>query len=325
MERREAAALVAQAQAANKGAETALGNARHEQAILVTAAQQQLDRARTALNQARQRRAQAAAGLDGAKERGAQAATAVAQAGHLATQSQAQLDLVLAGTRAERLAQAAAAVQLAEATHAGAGQALGNARQALADRFAYRAQVAATEAQASGSRARLDAAQAALDLALAGNTNEVIEAARADLRQAVAAEGVARARLADTVIRAPASGTISELILRQGEGCTPGSVIVRMLDLKHLWVRIYLPVPALERIRLGQPCTVAADAFPAKRFPGKVLTCSPQAEFTPKNTQTVDERVKQVFWVKVDIGDGQGLLKPGVPVDVTVTTTDHQP
>jgi HlyD family secretion protein len=174
------------------------------------------------------------------------------------------------------------------------------------------------EQQVAVGEARVAAARAALDLAVAGATDETVQAARGQVKQAEGAVAAARARVEDTVVRAPADGTISEVILRQGEAATPGSVVVRMLDLQHLWVRVYLPVPQFGRVKRGQPAEVTADAYPAKRYTGQVLTVSDQAEFTPKNTQTVEERVKEVFWVKVGVGNGLGELKAGMPVDVAL-------
>jgi multidrug resistance efflux pump len=317
-ERSEAGADVRRNEAAVAGAETALANARHEQEIQLSTARQAADRADTAATQARERRKEAAAALDQARDKEAQEVAAVEQFTHQSGQAQAELDLALAGTRAERIAAAEAAVRVAEAQQGGAAQSLIDAKRALADRFNYRQQLQAADQQAAVAKAKVDEAQAVLDLALAGNTTQAINAARGDLDQAKAAEVTAQANFDYTEIRAPATGAISEVILRQGEECTPGSVVVRMLDLAHQWVRIYLPVPAMTRIVRGQEADVLADAMPGKPFPGHVMAISDQAEFTPKNAQTVEERVKQVFWVKIDIGDGGGRLKPGIPVDVRI-------
>ncbi|MBI2298308.1 MAG: HlyD family efflux transporter periplasmic adaptor subunit [Armatimonadetes bacterium] len=304
MERREAAAGVAQAEAAARGAQDGLANARREEAILRAGSRQQLERARAAAEQLR---------LD---RQGAE--SALGQARQQAAQAKAQLDLLLAGTRAEQVEQAAAAVKQAEAGRQGAGAAVRHTRQILADRFALRQQLTAAEHQVTAAAARVAAARASLDLALAGTTPELKEAARGDMQQAEAAERAAASRLADSYLLAPRAGTVSEVILREGEAVSPGSVVVRMFDLARLWVRTYLPVTQFGRIHRGDKATVTCDAQPGKTYPGEVLTVSDESEFTPKNTQTTEERIKQVFWVKVGVGDGQGELKPGLPVDVVL-------
>ncbi len=303
-ERREAEAAVARAQAELRGAKQDLANARHEQSILVATAQQSLERAGSAVSQGEQRRHQAAAALQ--------------QAHRQRDQAQARLDLLLAGTRSERVAQTAAGVDSARATESGARDALRRAQLTTGDRFALRQQLETARGNLSAARSRVEAAQADLDLAVAGNTREKIGAARGQVAQAEAARDTASSKLDDTVILAPRSGTITEVILREGETVSPGSVVVRMLDLERLWVRIFLPVRHFGKVVRGQGAAVTADAFPGKRYDGTVLTVSDSAEFTPKNTQTVEERVKQVFWVKVGVGNGQGELKPGLPADVVL-------
>jgi HlyD family secretion protein len=289
-ERREASAGLEKAEAVATGAERGVANARHEQAIAEAAALQQRERARAAVEQAR----------------------------HVRGQAVARLDALVEGTRPEELAQAGARVESARAGVSGAGRAVENASQAEQDRFTARQKLETADATVQTAQARTEAARAQLDLALAGNTNEAIEAARGQIREAEAARAGAVARLDQSTIRAPRSGTVREVVLREGEMVTPGSVVVRILDLDHLWVRIYLPVPDFGKVVVGQQARITSDAYPDQPHLGAVLTVSDEAEFTPKNTQTVEERVKQVFWVKVDAGNGGGLLKPGMPVDVVL-------
>jgi len=303
-QRGEADAAVNQAQAAVRGAEDALANARHEDAVLKAGTRQQLERARTAAAQAKDQQTRAQSGRRQAVERKAQA--------------QAQLDLLQSGTRAERLEQAAAQVKAAEASRRGALDAVANARQAKADRFDLQRQYESAQQSEAMASARYDQAAAQLDLAIAGATDSTIQAARGQLEQAQAAVQLVGTQLEDTVIRAPQAGVVTEVVLRAGEAVSPGSVVVRMIDSAHQWVRVYLPVTAFGRVQIGQTAHVRWDGQPDKAFDGRVSALSDEAEFTPKNTQTVEQRVKQVFWVKVDIGDGGGILKPGLPVDVTI-------
>ncbi len=301
-ERGEAEALVARAEAELRGAREAVDNARREDAVLDATTQQQLARAKAAV-------AQAEDAVD-------QAAATVAQTGRLRDQAAARLAKLEAGTRSEQVEQAAAQVQQAAAAQGGAATALQHSRQAAADRFALRQQLVAAEGQVAAATARVEAARAQLDLAVAGPKKEQIGAARGDLQQAEASTAAAATRYADTAVRAPRSGTVSEIVLREGETVSPGSTVVRLLDLRHLWLRVYLPVRQFGRIRMGQTARVRADAYPDKVYPGRVIAVSDEAEFTPKNTQTTEERVKQVFWLKVEVADESGELKPGLPADV---------
>jgi HlyD family secretion protein len=81
---------------------------------------------------------------------------------------------------------------------------------------------------------------------------------------------------------------------------------------------IYVTEKELGRVRLGDGAEVNIDAFPDKAFAGKVTFISPEAEFTPKNIQTKEDRVKLVFGVKVEIENREGLLKPGLPADAVI-------
>lgn len=103
-----------------------------------------------------------------------------------------------------------------------------------------------------------------------------------------------------------------------GELVTPGATVVTLVDLDSVHVMIYVTEKELGRVRLGDAAEVKIDAFPDKAFAGKVTYISPEAEFTPKNIQTKEDRVKLVFGVKVEIENREGLLKPGLPADAVI-------
>ena len=230
--------------------------------------------------------------------------------------AQAQLEVLLAGTREERIGQARAALAMAEADAEGARAGLDNALEVYKDRLAARAQRDEAQAAFESALATERAARAELDLLLAGHTEEAIEAARGRMAQAEAAARAAQARRGYCDIVAPCSGTITEVPAKVGEMITPGAPIVVLMDLDNLWLRAYLSFTSLGQIHLGQPLRVATDALPQRAFDGKVIRISDEAEFTPKDVQTAEQRVKQVYWIKVALGDAGGLLKPGMPGDV---------
>ncbi len=117
-------------------------------------------------------------------------------------------------------------------------------------------------------------------------------------------------------ITAPRTGTVITVFMEPGEVAAPGRGIVRIADLDELFVRVYVPALLIGRIQLGGEAIVRVDSFPDRSFPGRVVHISDEAEFTPKNVQTIEARVDLVFAVKVAVSNPDGLLKIGLPADV---------
>jgi len=135
------------------------------------------------------------------------------------------------------------------------------------------------------------------------------------VEQARAALKLAEEQLGYTRITAPLSGTILRVPVELGETVFPGSALVTLADLTTLEVKIYLPGPMLGRIQLGQKVDLRTDSFADRILTGTVATIADEAEFTPKNVQTRDERVRLVYAVKVRVPNPDGTLKTGMPVD----------
>jgi HlyD family secretion protein len=224
-------------------------------------------------------------------------------------------DLLRSGTREERIAQAAAGVRQAQAKLSGAEAALGNATQAYDDRIGGHQQRESVLTQLEVAEAQRAAASADLDLLLAGHTEEAIDNVRGQVRQAGAALERAKLNRDEAEIRAPCAGTVTETIADPGEIVAAGATVLTMVDLDHMWVKVYLPVTALDKVKVGNAAKITVDGAPDRSFPGEVLSVAQEAEFTPKNVQTVELRVQQVFWVKVGATDHDGVLKPGMPAD----------
>jgi HlyD family secretion protein len=129
---------------------------------------------------------------------------------------------------------------------------------------------------------------------------------------------LARRALSECEIRSPVSGVVTARLAEAGELAAPGTGIALLSDLSSLSLRIFLPEAEIGRVSLGEQAAVSVDSFPGRTFPGTVSFISPRAEFTPKNVQTKDERVKLVYAVRIDLGDGEGLLKPGMPADANL-------
>jgi HlyD family secretion protein len=138
---------------------------------------------------------------------------------------------------------------------------------------------------------------------------------RAQVVQAEAALQLAETQLSYTRIHAPASGTVIRRDVELGETVLPGSALMTLADLSTMEVKVYVPGPMLGRIALGQQVELVTDSYPDRRLSGLVATIADEAEFTPKNVQTRDERVRLVYQVKVRVPNPDGILKTGMPVD----------
>jgi HlyD family secretion protein len=153
---------------------------------------------------------------------------------------------------------------------------------------------------------QLDAARKAHDVALSQ-----VDQARAALR-------TAEVRLKDTVADSPVSGIVLSKNVEQGETVAAGVAVYSLGDLDNPWVKVYVNETKLGLVKLGQKARIFTDTYPGKAYEGKVTYIASEAEFTPKNVQTKEERVKLVFGVKVSVTNVNNELKPGMPADVKI-------
>lgn len=170
----------------------------------------------------------------------------------------------------------------------------------------------------SVSQAAVEEAAQQLDLLQEGARKEEIDQARAEYAAAQAAVVMARQNLAYTSLDSPVSGIVASRLAEAGEVVAAAQPVFTIDDLSHPWVRAYLPETDLPRVKLGEPVQVRVDGLPGKVFTGRLSYISPAAEFTPKTVQTQELRVDLVYRVKVDVDNPAGLLKVGMPADVTV-------
>jgi HlyD family secretion protein len=141
------------------------------------------------------------------------------------------------------------------------------------------------------------------------------EVLRAQVVNAETALRFAETQLSYTRIEAPVSGTVIRRDVELGETVLPGSALMTLADLSSMEVNVYVPGPMLGKIRLGQRVDLITDSYPDQRLSGSVATIADESEFTPKNVQTRDERVRLVYQVKVRVPNPEGILKTGMPVD----------
>ena len=126
------------------------------------------------------------------------------------------------------------------------------------------------------------------------------------------------AQLAEMQVVAPTDCVLEVLNVKVGDILVPpfNQEAATLLLANHLWVRVYVPEPWLGKIKLGEQVRVQVDSFPGQDFPGEVEQISRQAEFTPRNVQTVEDRIKQVFGVKIRLPNNDDRLRAGMAADV---------
>ena len=162
-------------------------------------------------------------------------------------------------------------------------------------------------------------AQETLSLVKEGPRKEDIQAAEHRVQQAKAIMNTSEERLKDTTLFAPISGVVLRKNVELGEILSAGTPVFTIGDLENPWVKVYVKEDRLGQVKLGQKADVRVDSFKNKTYEGTVTFISSEAEFTPKNVQTEEERVKLVFGVKVKVKNENGELKPGMPADVKIT------
>jgi HlyD family secretion protein len=158
-------------------------------------------------------------------------------------------------------------------------------------------------------------AQQRYNEAVEGSRKEDIAIARANLNEAGATLGLSQVNLSYTILRAPAAGVVTVRQAELGEVVSPGSPVVTLADLDHIWLRAYVAETDLGRIHWGQDVTVTTDTYPGKQYHGRITFIASNAEFTPKSVQTTKERVTLVYRIKIDVDNPNRELKPGMPAD----------
>ena len=171
------------------------------------------------------------------------------------------------------------------------------------------------------AQATYQASQQRYSEAMEGTRKEDIAIARANLNAANASLGLSRVNLGYTILRAPSAGVITVREAELGEVVLPGTPVVTLADLDHVWLRAYIAETDLGRIHWGQAATITTDTFPGRQYHGRISFISSSAEFTPKSVQTYKERVTLVYRIKIDIDNPNHELKPGMPADAHIDLT----
>lgn len=216
----------------------------------------------------------------------------------------------------QRVWQAHEAERAAEETLRAARQALSHLLAQRENPQPLQAQVDAAEAQLRSAEAAVLAAQAALQAVQEGAAQEQRAQARAGLEQAQAALQALLVQQDKLRLRALRAGLVVACPVHAGEVVLPGSTLLEITDLDRVSLTAYVPQDRLGAVRLGQEVAVRVDSFPGRVFAGQVTHIADEAEFTPRNVATQEERVQLVFGVEITLPNPDHALKSGMPADV---------
>lgn len=268
----------------------------------------------------------------------------IEQAEAAVRQAQAELDQQISGPRQQEIAQAAADWQAAKAQAENARKFRGRMEDLAKRDLIAKQEFDDALTKSDEAEQKMKSARERYDLLLAGTRKEEVERARQrwaeadakrrqlragyrkeEVAQAKSEMEAARARLEqiqsqldETVIKAPVDALVEALDLQPGDLVGAGKPVATLLRTGSLWVRAYLPEARLGAVQPGLKVKVRVDSFPDKNFSGAVRRIHRQGEFTPRNIQTHEERVLQVFQVEVVIADADRMLRPGMNADVTI-------
>ena len=248
----------------------------------------------------------------------AEAASVVAQQRAALQEAEARLAELEAGSRPQEIEQAKANVQTQEAELVRIRKDYERAEMLYHNGAISSAQFDAAKSSFESRAAQLRHAAEYLSLTKEGPRKESIEAAAYRVRQARAQLRVAEEKLNDTLIYAPFSGVILRKNVELGETVAQGVPVYTIGDLASPWIKVYVKEDKLGLVKLGQKAQVTTDTYRGKVYNGWISFISSEAEFTPKNVQTQEERVKQVFGVKVRVENPNNELKPSMPADVRI-------
>ena len=251
------------------------------------------------------------------------------------------------GSREQEIAEAAAARDQAKFESENRERDYQRMKELFSNKIISASQYDAARTSAEAARAAYEAALERYKLVKAGPRDEVVLEGKANLAgssaglvaaeagrkeveklkldllalqaqrdQAKAALAIAEEDVKKSRLYSPFDGFVTVKDVEEGEYVQAGTPVITVADLDEVWVKTYVPETQLGRVYLGQEAEVISDTFPGKTYPGTVTFISPEAEFTPKNVQTKEERVKLVYRIKVTLQNPKQELKPGMPVDV---------
>src|SRR5882672_10485598 len=304
---------------------------------------QQRDRERASLAQAQAQEAQATTTIEWTRE---SLASDLEQRRADLSQAHARLRELEAGSRPQEIQEARAAVEAAAAENERARKDYERAQVLYKQDDISTSQFDQYRARSESASAALRQAQERLKLVEAGPRQEAIDAARAQVNRAAAAVkwaeaqrlditrkqqdllsrraeveraraqvGLIDSQIADTVVASPIDGVVLVKSANTGEILAPGTTVLTIGDIEHPWLRGYINERDLGRVKVGTKAKISTDSYPGKKYSGRVSFIASEAEFTPKQIQTSEERLKLVYRIKIDVDNPQHELKSNMPAD----------
>lgn len=209
-------------------------------------------------------------------------------------------------------------VRAAEAQYLGAQQKLDLLNQQRGRPLSALAQAHSAQSRVSIAQAQIDLAQAKFDLVENGALPQEIRIAEAQVAAVQSQIDLIEAKIAQLTLIAPIDGIIATRSIQVGETAQPNVTLMTISDLSALKLVVYIPDPQIGLVHQGALVHISVDSEPGKTFDGVVTLIARQAEFTPRNVQTEEDRVNLVFAVEIAIDNADGMLKPGMPADATI-------
>jgi HlyD family secretion protein len=240
-----------------------------------------------------------------AQRRQVEAALEAAEAGR---------DRVRAGARPDQIRSLETALEASRSAASDAERAWQDAQTSGASAV----QVDAARTRSEVAQAAVAVAEAQIELARAGASSYQLAAADASVAQARARLAAIDIQVAHLSVRAPLTGTVTSVVARAGETVAAGSVLAQVTRLDPLELTIYVAEDALADVEVGQSAEVTVDSFADDTFDGEVVAIATEAEFTPKNVQTKENRADLVFAVRIRLPNRDGKLRPGMPADAKI-------
>ncbi len=230
----------------------------------------------------------------------------------------AQFKLLKEGARSEDIQQAQDALKQTKINMNLAEQDFNRMKQLYDSKTITKKQFDDAQAKYELTQSQYNAAQENLKKMKNFARPEEIKQAQANLNRQKAAVDLLKKNISDSYVVSPLSGFIVQKYVEKGETVTMLSSLFKVSELRRVKLVIYVSEENLGRVKLGQKADVTSDSYNNKTYQGTVIYISPEAEFTPKNIQTKDERTKLVYAVKIEIKNPEFELKPGMPADAVV-------
>ena len=230
----------------------------------------------------------------------------------------AKYQTILQGVRSEDKAQLREAVRQSEANFENAKKDFERVKNIFENQSVSQKVFDDAKLRLDVAEAQLKSAKENLLKAERGPLKSEIEASKSQVDVAKAQVEMLEKKLNDAIIISPANGYVSLINYDEGELVTAGSLLTKITNLDDVFVKVYVNQLDLGKIKIGDEAEIKPDAYPDKTFKGRIVFISNEAEFTPKNIQTKEERVKLVYAVKIRVENSEHLLKDGMLCDVLI-------